>query len=439
MTTPPFFLAQTGFFCYTVLYKQDRLTAGLAFLFVKIRQRTPVGLHIDFMRIIFMNDLTLLMYLEIDILCITVLLFIIFRSFRSMERRESWRFYQHALYSVTLFIGCDILWKLMDSHILTYSHLSIYLVNSLYYIFAAASTAFWFFYTESELNTNPTRARTIILFTSTPMVVIALLLVTSYYNGCLFSFDAEGHFQRGPLNLILFAIPCCYLVTAAAHALYKAFKKENYANRKHYLNLARFALTPTICCALQIFVPGTPLPSIGIAAGMLLVYVTTQELLVSLDPLTKLNNRYRMIHYLTDKMEHANHFNHLFLLIIDLDNFKLINDNFGHVEGDHALIRLASVLRQAGKEFNCFVSRYGGDEFIIVFESQDPSDIRRLCVYIHDKLEEMNRAAGKSYLLHASIRYAQYNEEIRYVPEFISQADKSLYEIKKSKRCSASA
>lgn len=209
-----------------------------------------------------------------------------------------------------------------------------------------------------------------------------------------------------------------------------AFQKKRYIKRRHYLSLATFALPAVIPAIVQVFIVGTPLPGIGLTLSILMVYMTAQDLLVSIDPLTRLNNRNQMIRYLSHKLEHHEEKTSLFLLILDLDRFKQINDTFGHVEGDAALIQFSSVLKQVSSVFNCFISRYGGDEFIIIYETEEEESVDSLCRFIHEKLAESNKKSSKEYHLTTSIGYAKYTPEIHYVPEFISRADQKLYEVK---------
>ena len=263
-----------------------------------------------------MNNLAMMMYTEIDIICVILLLYIAIKSFKNIERRQSWLYMQYSVCFVILFACSDLLWNLIENHVVFCTRPVAYLINSFYYMCAVGATATWFLYTESELDTGHINEKYFKAVSSIPALILFILLIASYQNGILFFIDDEMNFHRGPLNLLAFAIPCFYLILSVVHSLSRALIKENYVNKKQYLNLAQFSLTPTVCCTLQILLPGTPLPCIGIAAGMLLVYMNSQELLVSLDPLTKLNNRYNMVRYLSDKMEHINEGHTLHLLIV---------------------------------------------------------------------------------------------------------------------------
>ena len=102
----------------------------------------------------------------------------------------------------------------------------------------------------------------------------------------------------------------------------------------------------------------------------LLEQVKTLELKTSLDPLTKVYNRYALQEHLKVILEKGILDFEIFVLMIDLDNFKQINDRFGHVAGDKVLIFIAKLFKKALRDCDR-VYRFGGEEFIIVLNRTD--------------------------------------------------------------------
>lgn len=121
------------------------------------------------------------------------------------------------------------------------------------------------------------------------------------------------------------------------------------------------------------------------------------------------------------------------LLMIDLDNFKGINDKYGHVAGDDVLIatarRLVTALRASDT-----VSRLGGDEFVLLMEalddSQDLRHIRRKL--IHKLSEEIQLEGGQRISVGASAGYALYPEHGTNISELLRIADRAMYDCKAS-------
>lgn len=329
----------------------------------------------------------------------------------------------------------DVIWAMMEGHLIGAAFPLPYIVNSTYYICATLTAAFWYFFVEAELGILYENRPLFHALLLTPLCSTIALMIANWFNHCIFSFDEDLRFIRGPLTFEIYLIPLIYLILSAIHPLIRSFQKIYYAQRQSYLYLAAFGLITISATVLQFFLPGTPLPCLGMSIAILLVFMNRQELLISLDPLTKLNNRQQMMTYLSQKMRFCDEGKELYLLIMDLNHFKAINDRFGHIEGDNALVLTADVLRQAAASFGCFISRYGGDEFILIYEAEDQSRVDELCSFIH---AELSKIGGEKYSLSACIGYARYTETVSHIPGFIAMADESLYQ-KKRERKSQSA
>lgn len=98
--------------------------------------------------------------------------------------------------------------------------------------------------------------------------------------------------------------------------------------------------------------------------------VKNLEMKTSLDPLTKVYNRYALQEHLKGLLSKERLDFDIFALMIDVDNFKRINDHFGHIAGDKVLIFIAKLLKKALREGDR-VYRFGGEEFIILLNRTD--------------------------------------------------------------------
>ena len=114
------------------------------------------------------------------------------------------------------------------------------------------------------------------------------------------------------------------------------------------------------------------------------------------------------------------------LAFIDLDNFKYVNDNFGHDMGDEILINTANILRKnlKGKDI---IGRFGGDEFVVAIQECN----KECAEHILTKIQEDIEKAFKKYNVTSSIGVAFY-PEIKDYNELIKKADEKMYEAKKS-------
>jgi diguanylate cyclase (GGDEF)-like protein len=136
------------------------------------------------------------------------------------------------------------------------------------------------------------------------------------------------------------------------------------------------------------------------------------------DPLTKLHN----LAYLSSVNWHSG-----FCVVIDLDNFKHVNDSSGHSEGDIVLMRFSRCLRQAFSGQDILV-RYGGDEFVVLTHDKDEARLNQAL----DKLSVLFQDNFVQYpMLCHSIGYAPYQTSLRIT---LKKADLAMYQSKHTKR-----
>jgi two-component system cell cycle response regulator len=120
------------------------------------------------------------------------------------------------------------------------------------------------------------------------------------------------------------------------------------------------------------------------------------------------------------------------LIMIDVDNFKAVNDAYGHPTGDVILQELAQVVRKAVREVD-LVARYGGDEFAIVLPYSDGHGALRVAHRINEAIKTYGfspKASARKTHLTVSMGVAGYPEDAVHVDELIHSADQRLYEAK---------
>lgn len=116
-----------------------------------------------------------------------------------------------------------------------------------------------------------------------------------------------------------------------------------------------------------------------------------QERLVSIDPMTGLHNRRYFTHDIKDLYKKTSRLtSYIGFFLIDIDNFKLYNDTYGHQAGDRAIMSVAHCLKTCLKRETDAICRLGGEEFCAVIIAKEPKDIAALCDRI--RLELQNKA-----------------------------------------------
>lgn len=120
-------------------------------------------------------------------------------------------------------------------------------------------------------------------------------------------------------------------------------------------------------------------------------------------------------------------------MILDMDNFKLINDNFGHIMGDAVLIKFAETLRDVTKPED-IICRIGGDEFAMFLKGNfTKTDIAEIANQIITRIEDkVNAIKQEGYEVSVSVGISQMPEDSEEFIELYNKADKALYYVKQN-------
>lgn len=151
------------------------------------------------------------------------------------------------------------------------------------------------------------------------------------------------------------------------------------------------------------------------------------------DYLTGANNRKKLDTYLEEKVDSSTKSKTFSAIMIDLDDFKYINDNFGHDIGDVALQVAVKILNGCVRT-NDFIARYGGDEFCIVLDTYKKEELETIVNRIKMAVELFNESNNQPYKIVFSMGYAVYDYHTQMkAEEFQKYIDVLMYEDKQVK------
>jgi len=155
-----------------------------------------------------------------------------------------------------------------------------------------------------------------------------------------------------------------------------------------------------------------------------------------IDPLTEIHNRrYFNIEYY-NKWSHAQRAKTpISIIVCDIDNFKKVNDTYGHLKGDQVIITMAKAISSTLKRSTEFVARYGGEEFVIVSYDCDEESAFELCKMIKNNIDNTPILGIKdgNYYCTMSFGVNTIVPDTNTSPEeFLNSADKAMYEAKKT-------
>ena len=371
------------------------------------------------------------MYLELNLIAV-ILVGIIRYKTAGISRMVAQRNFAMAIDAEMGFFLSDTFYVMMANGVIPYHRTLVMISKEIYFFSTMLMCFFWFLYFEYLQDSPFVQNRKRMWASSVLVVVMTVLLLVNIYTGIFFYVDSDGSYQRGKFFLIQYVLSYIYVLITCFRALLGIFQKEKYAKRKTLIWLALFPLAPAGAGIVQFVYPQLPLACSALSLATLVMYLNWTGEMISVDPLTKLNNRKQLAHNYDQWSQNLSEDMPLYLMIIDANKFKGINDTYGHIEGDAALVRIADALRYACRDIKgrAVIARYGGDEFVILLQTDIAELIDTIRNKIQDKLQELNEEAKAPYELTVSIGMAKAASGIS-MKALIEEADARLYDEKR--------
>lgn len=253
--------------------------------------------------------------------------------------------------------------------------------------------------------------------------ICIFIVFTTAFHKQVFYFDEARMYHREPL----FWLPMSILFFMMFMIEGCIISQRSKIEINHYKSLVLFLVFPIIGTIFQSFIYGLPFSLISITFAAQVVFTNIQNRSMDIDYLTGAFNRGSLDHHMQNKIDLATN-NHSFsAMLLDIDNFKSINDTFGHYEGDVALIHTTKILHNSVSNTD-FIARYGGDEFCIIFDQDNPCVLEKTIKNIYKNLQDFNGNTKKPYQLNFSIGYEVYHPTHgNTAEEFLGVLDQKMY------------
>lgn len=281
----------------------------------------------------------------------------------------------------------------------------------------------WTIIVSLKLYNNINKVKPVVLKLLIPEFIMALLFIVNLFCPIAFSIDEDNHFHRGIICYIAYVVALVYMIISV---VFKLYYQKKYGKVK-FFPIAMFIVPPTIGALLQLKFYGVALVCVSTAIGIVGIYMSMQSEISYIDALTGLYNRGYMDNLL--KTIKSKHNSRAAGIMIDIDDFKKINDTFGHSAGDKALLDVSHIICSAVPE-KAYVIRYAGDEFVIVAPDSDIHEISMIAGNIQNALIDFNSNNKRDYKLSLSIGSAEMTDE-QSLDEFFNTMDKDMYSDKK--------
>ena len=243
-----------------------------------------------------------------------------------------------------------------------------------------------------------------------------------------FDFNGPGgQYQRGSLYLVRAIV----IITIFFMILVYTLINKNHILAVNKGTLIAFPMIPVVFGVLQPFVPGMCFEYVGMSLSCLVLLISVQSNSANLDAMTGTMSRRRLnmvINNIDARKERSDAYA---FMMIDINNFKGINDKYGHQEGDEAIKTVADAIGRSIRKSDV-LCRYGGDEFGILMLHCLPDTPESVNERISRSLTSVNASHMKPYELSVSIGWSVCKPlDTRKVDDVIKDADDAMYENKK--------
>ena len=263
-----------------------------------------------------------------------------------------------------------------------------------------------------------------------PLLINALGALASYNFNVLFYITSNYIYERGKLFFILPCVSCIYIL----YNLYFIYKYRKKFTCWECILFSSFYVVPAIFSIVQLIYDKYLTIWNSTAIILVITYIFILNDQSNRDSLTGLENRLAYEHYvqnINDKKK-----NKLFFIYMDLDEFKKINDQYGHSAGDEAIKKFATLLGESFVLRKKKLIRVGGDEFLVLLEEESREKVDFYLQKLIQNVKEYNDGEKKPYKLKFSYGCALYTDDYENIYELYQQVDRLMYEQKQNKKLS---
>lgn len=267
-----------------------------------------------------------------------------------------------------------------------------------------------------------------------PTIICLIVIALSPFNLGAYWVEQAGVYARGPYYVVKPVTHAFMMVLQLVLIAVAAFRTSDTSMKKEYFFFSIVCIIPVAGVIIQNTIgPSFPVTNPATALALMYGYVGITSRQSRIDYLTGLNNRTTITGLMNtllaggDLTSKPSDEKAYYYYMIDVNNFKSINDGYGHAEGDRALIIVADALREAFDGQKGCVCRYGGDEFAALVHVTDDVAVQT-AHRINVQVRKLRQRYKLQYQLSVSTGYIRMNavgeEELK---QQLHMADMAMY------------
>lgn len=348
------------------------------------------------------------------------------------------------LFFIISFIS-DLIFGFVDGKKTEVAKTINYIVSGIYLIAIVFASFFWLCFISFYKNTTKASLKKSCILAISfliPVSIYSIFVITSYFNGYIFTIEqndlGQYYYVSNSIGLVLnFIISGAYLLIGAFYSGYIFQKTTNQYNSKQYINMLVFSILPLLGAVFQFILKKSfdifiPIFDLSFSIALLIFYAKYIENKLAYDELTGLPNRIIMKKVIDDLLKKKTMDNY-YMILCDFDRLKRVNDQYGHINGDQAIVDCASIINKICNKHKCLLTRYGGDEFIIITNPLNEDNVNNVINEITYACIEFNESSIRPYSVEVSCGYSLINKEDIDYKDIVERADSMLYRKKGEK------
>ena len=368
--------------------------------------------------------MTTIIHVELDALCFLILAVIAYQITRSVSQQMNRVLFRALIYGIMFSLALDIVWVLTEGERFPGAVMINKVTNALYLGIGVILGCIWYLYVLETLGYRFNRP--LVCAVMAPGVFYLVLNIISIWTGWVFTVSPENVYMHGPLFPLQDAGALFMLFLSLVHIIIRLVNRKEGTPRWMVWKLLLFYIPPVIGTLIGLPYVGLPGTWTCAAVSIVMMYIDDQDREILRDSLTGLNNRKTLENVFTEYTKQAGEGKHLYLFMMDLDNFKGINDTLGHSVGDRALVQTADLLTGSLAGMKAFIARFGGDEFLVMSFFGSEEEAQDYKEKLTERFREYNEKEQLPYLLKTSIGFSRWQPG-QSLAELTELADGQLY------------
>ena len=370
------------------------------------------------------------------VVCSTVFMILLLHDIIQGERDERKVHFDNVLIAHTLYFVVDCFWASVIAGAIPRTTFTVLFLNYVLLLLLSLIASTWFTFTLASTEIPWRRDLKGKLMICLPMAITSVISLIWMIVDRSKWIDEQNN-MTVLYQIFFLAAPVFYIISGFVYSMREAFKKKNILNRNQFLLLGIYPITVMISGIVQILVIHAPFFCFNSMIMIILFNLLSMQNQISVDPLTRLNNRGELMRYAMQEWSIHKEGMRTFVVMLDANDFKKINDTYGHVEGDHALIMIADALKKTASEMEIppFIARYGGDEFVMLIHVQPDEDIQNMAGELQDTLNTKLAKECSEKELPYTVAITVGIDELEKAETFqesLVEADNDLYRAKKA-------